>query len=135
MQWRLPTLQAVPVTVEVLVKDRRPGGDVVTEDQSSVMVDRDLYDPGPNPARVEGSVGFTVSENYRSISVRASCQLPSRPGRQDALARTDQAFETCYTALNRQLDTLVDLARAVGMRPAVVRDAIPGGDVESKPGT
>ena len=74
----------------------------------------DDYDPGPNPAQVGGSLGFTSSRDYQSLKLEVRCTLPSRPNSEDVQARGDLALALCKKVLAAQAPYLTKLGKALG---------------------
>lgn len=109
---RFPGKVVADVEAAVTPLPRRPGARASAH--AAVALDDD-YDPGPSPAMVGGSVSFTSSGNYRSLSMTVRCEVPSRPTEADMAARTMAAFDFAYKVLDAQAPVLSELQRRLGM--------------------
>lgn len=104
------------LTVDVSVKaEELPKGSSPPTEAAVRFRFTDEYDPGEHPATVGGSIAYTSSGNYKSVSVTAYCTVPARANIVDMSGRQRLAYEFMAASLEAVGPKVRQLANSVGV--------------------
>lgn len=93
------------------VLDSAPSG-LRTEEHTDAI---GPFSVSPSAARVSGEVRVTLSENYHSVNIGITVQIPTEPNEKAVQAGLDYCFDTAHNYMNEELKqartALTSLAR------------------------
>lgn len=125
-----PVLTAMLVSAEAVHEDLPRGSDEPRRQAVVAVLPDTIPAPGPVPlVTVGGSLGYTISADYRSIQVRTTCETQIAAG--DVAAAADAAarsFAFAAHVLNAMTAVVDSLGKGIRMpQPAPTLTLPPGG--------